>query len=72
MSKIDNIFDKELSTTIRMQKSEAVGCTIYGLDRAKDAIKHQLQTLVEDHYWDSLEDDKAVIIKHFKAIVEIL
>lgn len=47
MSKLDEIFDRELSTTIRFQKGEAVGCTIYGLDRAKEQIKQLFLELVD-------------------------
>jgi len=40
---INEILDRELSTTIRYQKGEAVGVTIYGIDQATQKIEQLIK-----------------------------
>lgn len=69
MKKLSDILDTELSTTIRYQKGEAVGVTIYGLDRVSDKVKDlMLEPL--DRIIDLCNDKRILEIDTIKAFVE--
>jgi hypothetical protein len=44
--KLQERLETELSTTIRFQKGEAVGVTIYGIDRATKQIEKDILELI--------------------------
>jgi len=43
---------------------------IYGNKLGRRAYRREIMERVEDHYWDSLEDDRDLIIRHMEKILK--
>jgi hypothetical protein len=40
--------------------------------RGERKMKEKIEKAAKDHYWDSLSDEKSLILKHLKGIFEFL
>ena len=69
-----------LEEILKVYQAKVFGLLLLGRENAEDFRKvralaiSEIQALilneVKDHYWDSLEKDKSLLIKHFESIMK--